>query len=107
MLKFDYINRLLKRRTNGVPNVKEVYACGTGTYVGEMLVYCKKDLDTYYFISIPKNINRVIPIDKFNFAIANKIIELAHVLPNDVFKICYKQHEYNRSNLNTNKKETK
>ena len=36
MIKFDYINRLLKRRTNGVPKVKEVYACGTGTYVGEM-----------------------------------------------------------------------
>lgn len=107
MFKFDYINKLLKRKTNGYPKVKEVYACGTGTYVGEMLVFCKKDLHNYYFISVPKNVNRVIPIDKFNFGISNKIIELAHVLPSSVFKTCFKQHEYNRSNLNTQKQKTK
>ena len=107
MVKFEYINKLLKRKSKVSPKVKEVYAVGTGTYVGEMLVYCKKDTDNYHFLSIPKNINRTIPIEKFDYALNNKIAELAHKLPGDVYKVCYKQFEYNASKADFKEKQTK
>ena len=107
MVKFELINKLLKRKSKVIPKPPEVYAVGTGTYVGEMLVYCRKDIDNYYFLSIPKNINRVIPIDKFNFAIEHKIAEFASKLPKNIYKICAKQFEYNELNKISKDKQTK
>ena len=107
MVKFEFINRLIKRKSKVIPKPPEVYAVGTGTYVGEMLVYCKKDIDNYYFLSIPKNINRIIPIEKFDYAIEHKIAEFAHKLPKPVYKICVKQYQYNEVNSNSKEKQTK
>ena len=107
MVKFEFINRLIKRKSKVIPKPPEVYAVGTGTYVGEMLVYCKKDIDNYYFLSIPKNINRIIPIEKFDYAIEHKIAEFAHKLPEPVYKICAKQYQYNEVNSNSKEKQTK
>ena len=107
MVNFEFINRLLKRKSKVIPKPPEVYAVGTGTYVGEMLVYCKKDIDNYYFLSIPKNINRIIPIEKFDYAIEHKIAEFAHKLPKPVYKICAKQYQYNEVNSNSKEKQTK
>jgi hypothetical protein len=92
--KLEFITNLIKNKKT-VPKSKEVYAVGTGTYVGEMLVYCKKDKENYCFLSIPKNINRKIPIDKFDFGIEHKIMEFVRKLPSNVYNICYKQFEYN------------
>ena len=107
MVKFEFINRLLKRKSKVIPKSPEVYAIGTGTYVGEMLVFCRKDAENYYFLSIPKNINRVIPIEKFDFAVENKIAEFAHKLPGNVYNICYKQHQYNEKNRDSKNNKTK
>ena len=107
MVKFEFINRLIKRKSKVIPKPPEVYAVGPGTYVGEMLVYCKKDIDNYYFLSIPKNINRIIPIEKFDYAIEHKIAEFAHKLPKPVYKICAKQYQYNEVNSNSKEKQTK
>ena len=107
MVNFEFINRLLKRKSKVIPKPPEVYAVGTGTFVGEMLVYCKKDMENYYFLSIPKNVNRIIPIDKFDFAIEHKIAEFAHKLPKLVYKICAKQYQYNESTSVSKDKQTK
>lgn len=96
--KFDYINKLLKNKTKVKPKAKQIYAVGTGTFVGEMLVYCKQDNEHYYFLSIPKNFNRKIPKDKFDYGIENGIIEFVKEIPKNVYKICYIQHEYNEKN---------
>jgi hypothetical protein len=99
-VNLDFITQIVGRKSKVIPQSREVYAISTGVYVGEMLVYCKKDRDNYYFLSIPKNINRTIPIDKFDFAITNKIAEFVCKLPKFVYKIAYKQHQFN----NTHKK---
>jgi hypothetical protein len=99
--KFDYINKLLKKKTKVKPKAKQIYAVGTGTFVGEMLIYCKQDEENYYFLSIPKNINRKIPKERFDYGIQEKIIEYVKDLPSDVYKICYKQHDYNEKNSNS------
>ena len=96
--KLQFINNLIKRKTKVVPKNRQVYAIGTGAYVGEMFVYCKSDANQYYFLSIPKNINRSVPIDRFNFAIEHKITELVCTLPRKVYNICVKQFEYNQKN---------
>ena len=101
--KFDVLKNFIAKKGKTIPKQREVYAVGTGTYVGEMIVFIKKDVENYYFLSIPKNINRVIPIDRFDFAIEHKIAEYAHKLPGNVYKICYKQYEYNEQNKGLSK----
>lgn len=96
--KMSLINKLVKRKNKVIPKNKQVFAVGTGVYVGEMLVYCKKDESNYHFLSIPKMINRSIPIDKFDFAIDNKIAEYVQDLPRKIYNICVKQFEYNLKN---------
>lgn len=96
--KFSLVNKILKRKSKVIPKSRQVFAVGTGTYVGEMLVYCKKDEDFYHFLSIPKNINRTVPIEKFDFALEHKIAEYVTDLPKKVYNLCYKQFEYNQKN---------
>lgn len=96
-VNMEFINKLINRNYKKVPKSREAYAIVTGDFVGEMLVYCYKDKESYFFLSIPKNINRTVPIDKFHFAIDNKIAEFVDVLPKQVFNICFKQLEYNNS----------
>ena len=55
-----------------------------------------KDNEHYNFISIPKNINREIPIGKFHFGLDQSIIDYVEELPEDVFSILEKQFEYNQ-----------
>jgi hypothetical protein len=95
--KFEVVKNLLGRNNKVVPKNRHVYAATTGIYVGEMFVYVKKDVDNYYFLSIPKMLNRVIPIDKFNLGIDNKIIDFVQVLPRDVYKICCAQFKLNET----------
>jgi hypothetical protein len=98
MVIIDLIDKLIDKKRKLKPKARQVYAVGTGVYVGEMLVYCKKDNVNYYFLSIPKNINRTVPIDKFELALEHKIAEFAVELPRKVYNICYKQFEYNQKN---------
>lgn len=97
-VKLDFINKLVKGKTKFIPKARKVYAVGTGVYVGEMLVFCKKDSNNYHFLSIPKMINRSVPIDKFEFAMEHKIAEFVTDLPRKVYNICFKQFEYNQRN---------
>jgi len=103
MVNFEQINKLFKRKDKVLPKKRQVFAVGTGTYVGEMLVYVKTDTDNHYFLSIPKNINRIVPIDKFNFALENKILEFAADLPKNVYQMCSKQFFYNEKVKNLKK----
>ena len=63
-----------------------------------MLVYCKKDSYNYYFLSVPKIVNRTVPIDKFEFAMEHKIAEYVSDLPSKIYNLCFKQFEYNEKN---------
>lgn len=75
----------------GVP-----YAVQGGIYVGEMLVYIEKTKTEYCFLSIPKNVVRNIPKDKFTFAINEKIVEEVDKLPDGVYSILKAQYFYNK-----------
>lgn len=72
------------------------YAVGTGTYVGEMFVFVESKNDDYCFISIPKNVNRTVPKDKFLIGIEANIIDYVGQLDNDVFNLLEKQFVFNK-----------
>lgn len=80
-----------------IPLVEHGYAVGTGTYVGEILVYIEEDETDYEFISIPKNINRKIPKDKFVFGVENKILEDIGPIDHDVYILLNKQFDFNKN----------
>lgn len=72
------------------------YAVTTGTYIGEILVFVEEKNDGFDFISIPKNINRNIPKDKFFYGIEENIVDVVEKIPNKIFNLLKKQFEYNK-----------
>jgi hypothetical protein len=79
------------------PIKRHAYAVTTGAYVGEIMVFVDKNEDSYNFISIPKNINRSIPVGKFEIGIVQSIVEHVEEIPDDVFSILEKQFEFNQN----------
>lgn len=78
------------------PEYKTAYAVGTGTYVGEIFVFIKENPDSYEFISIPKNENRLVPKDKFNLGIELTILEKVGEIDSDVYDLLQKQFDFNK-----------
>jgi hypothetical protein len=72
-----------------------VYAVGTGSFVGEMFVFIKENQDTYEFISIPKNENRSVPKEKFDIGIKHNILEYVKEIDKDVLVLLEKQFAFN------------
>lgn len=79
------------------PIKKHAYAVTTGLYVGEIIIFIEESNDSYNFISIPKNINRQIPIEKFHFGLDESIVEHVEEIQDDVFSILEKQFEFNQN----------
>lgn len=72
------------------------YAVTTGTYCGEMLFFMEKTTDSYMFLSLPKNVNRTIPIDKYNVGVDSNIVETVEKIPSKVFNLLKKQFLFNK-----------
>ena len=85
-----------------VPDKYKVYAVTRGTYLGEMLIWIETVGENHCFISIPKNINRVVPREKFKFGVENEILDIADNVPINVYEILRAQYFYNK-NHKTNK----
>lgn len=90
----NMVGKIFKRELDPKTNVP--YAVQSGHYVGEMFVYIEKDDKNFYFISIPKNINREVPKDKFFFGIENKILEEVEKLPNNIYSLLKSQYFHNK-----------
>ena len=73
-----------------------IYAVGTGTYVGEMFVFIEKNNEDYCFLSIPKNVNRTVPKDKFLIGLESKIIDYVGNMDSTIIELLEKQFVFNR-----------
>jgi len=82
------------------PEKYKAYAVTRGTYVGEMLIWMETVAENHCFISIPKNINRVVPQDKFKLGIENDILDIADTIPANVYEILHAQYNYNKKHKN-------
>ena len=94
---FDAIKRAFNKIKKH-PHHRCTFAVTTGAFLGEILVFIKQTNDNYHFLSIPNNINRIIPREKFDFGIKNNILQLVERLPKDVWITTVKQYEKNESN---------
>lgn len=95
----DLMRKIFKKEPKH-PEQRNIYAVVTGDYVGEMFIYIDEHEDCYRFLSIPKNINRSVPKEKFEFARNNGIIEFVEVAPRLVHKVAVKQFAYNENSNN-------
>lgn len=80
------------------PHSRCTFAVTTGAFLGEIIIFIKQTNDNYHFLSVPNNINRIIPKEKFDFGIENNILQLIERLPKDVHAVTVKQYEKNESN---------
>lgn len=77
------------------PQKQFIYAITGGIYLGELLVYITTNNNIYKFLSLPKMINRDIPVEKFAFGIDQKIVDIVEKLPRNVYKTCIQQFNKN------------
>jgi len=71
------------------------YAVTTGTYVGEVFIYIRRDDTNIHFLSIPKLLNREVPVEKFEYATKNNVIEFVERIPRNERDVCKSQYEAN------------
>lgn len=74
-----------------------MYAVVTGDYCGEMLAFVETSNQSHHFLSVPKNENRSVPVDKFEFGIHNGIVEVVEKMPGYVYAVLEKQYTHNKS----------
>lgn len=77
------------------PIVGHSYAIQTGTYVGEIFVFIEEKDNEYCFISIPKNVNRMVPKDKFMYGLNTNIVEFVEKIKSKPFNLLKKQYTFN------------
>lgn len=75
--------------------VGKMYACSTGTYAGQFLIFIRVRGDEYGFLSAPEMKNVWVPKEKFDFAIANDILELVENVPKYVKQVAILQFDQN------------
>jgi hypothetical protein len=85
----------MKKEEKNHPIVGHSYAVLTGGYVGEIFVFVEENEQEYGFISIPKNINRYVPKDKFHYGLSHNIVEYVEKIQNKVFNLLKKQYTFN------------
>jgi hypothetical protein len=81
------------------PEIRCSYAVKHGFYAGEILIFIRKQQNSYEFLSIPKMLNRSIPCDKFNFGWDNGIIDFVEMIPKDIYKVVTRQFENNSKSI--------
>ena len=86
---------LLKKQPH--PKPKFSYAILHGQFCGEIFVHIENVGDDFHFISIPKNENRIVPKDKFQYALQENILEPVQQIPKGVWMVLKTQYEYNKA----------
>jgi hypothetical protein len=81
------------------PKEGNIYAVQTGDYAGELLLFIEKSAENYHFLSIPPMTNRTVPIDKFDFALKEGILEFVERTPTYVRKTSKFKFYENKSQL--------
>ena len=74
----------------------KMYACTAGFYAGQLLIYIESDEDAHGFLSVPEMKNVWVPKDKFDFGIANDILEFIENVPTFVKKTSKIQFAQNK-----------
>lgn len=88
---FQNLANILKNKAND-QKVGFIYAVNSGKYIGEFFVLVEKTSSEFKFLSIPKMIQRAVPIDAMERGIKNNIITFVKHLPKPIFDICRKQY---------------
>jgi hypothetical protein len=85
-----------------MPKEREIYAIETGSYAGEMWIYCGKEKKEpqYNFLSIPLMENRTIDCKTFDDGIESGIVNMVERVPRYVYKVSKKQYDKNEKSNN-------
>ena len=60
-------------------------------------MYMEEEGSDYKFLSLPEMYTRNVPIQKFEFAVDNDILEEVDRLPRDVYNVCVAQYRKNNN----------
>ena len=82
------------------PIIRDVYACTTGDYAGQLLIIIKESADFIECLSIPEVKNIKVPKSSFETGRNSGIIDYVETIPKTVFKISKAQYEKNENSNN-------
>lgn len=81
------------------PKKRFLYAITGGFYLGELFVFIEKQDKDFNFLSLPEMKIRTVPCDKFSFGLDNKIIDVVEQLPKQIYNVCIKQYQKNKTKI--------
>ena len=90
---------MFKFLKNSHPKKRFIYAITGGYYLGELFVYIETKNSEHSFLSLPDMKIRNVPLEKFEFGLKEKIIDIVQKLPKNVYDTCIKQYNKNSANI--------
>ena len=79
---------------------RDVYACKTGDYAGQMFIIISESKDFIECLSILEVKNVKIPLESFDSGRNSGIIEYVETIPKSIFKVSKAQYEKNENSNN-------
>ena len=76
-----------------------VFFCVFFGDLGELFVYIEIKNSEHSFLSLPDMKIRNVPLEKFEFGLKEKIIDIIRKLPKNVYDTCIKQYNKNSANI--------
>ena len=91
----NFFSKIFKKKIE--PKARCMYACLSGDYIGESLVYINNDNDMYNFLALPSLKNVSMPLSSFKYGIDNGLLDKIKIIPKKYWKLL--EEKYNK-NLN-------
>ena len=76
-----------------------IYVVLHGKMKGEWLVRVGQDKDNIIFFSLPDRYIRTVPIHDFEWGLKNQVLDIADVLPKNVYKSCIAEYNYRATEI--------
>jgi len=84
---------LVKIKNFFFPKERSIYAVLQGSYKGEWLVPVSYIPDHTVFFSLPDRHIRTIPNKEIQLGLQNKILEVAEILPKNIYNNCLEEYK--------------
>ena len=96
-------NLIVNKLAKGNKYVRNMYAISQGSFRGEFFIYINHDDKNYYFLSLPYNNVREVPVNDFNEGIKKGLVEFLEKIPKNVYEICVAQYNEAKAKNNINR----
>lgn len=98
----NFLSNIFKKKIE--PKNRCMYACLSGDYIGESLVYINKTNNMYNFLALPSLKNVSMDLTSFKYGVDNNLLEKIKIIPHKYWKLLEEKYFKNLNNQTNNLK---